>query len=87
MTDDRDAAVCATKRRHPTEDQALAELRRARIHHRGKSKVEGRVYRCPSCDGWHLTARELTSVHDTKPLPPADVDAAKNQLRVVWGLT
>lgn len=45
---------CTSKIRHATEAKALAAAARAAA----KRHVKGlHVYRCPNCNGWHLTSR------------------------------
>jgi hypothetical protein len=42
-------------------DKLAAKLALARTAHKDGShrpKAERRVYRCPSCRGWHLTSQE-----------------------------
>lgn len=50
----REVATCRNKRRHPDDPTARAAAMRAMEQH-GEAKRLW-VYRCPQCNGWHLTS-------------------------------
>lgn len=53
-----DGFVVCEKRRYATERAALDELENTRAFaHLHPNKIPVRVYRCPSCSGWHTTSR------------------------------
>jgi hypothetical protein len=52
--------ICRThKQRYLTEARAYLALLAARNlrAEQGSDKVEQRVYRCPECNGWHMTSK------------------------------
>jgi len=59
-----DAPLCASgKWPHRTEDEALVSMRRARAERakgpsgkKAGNAPEARVYECPCCGWWHITA-------------------------------
>lgn len=67
---------CATgKLRYGTETEALTALtrtREARVRTADPHPPENRIYKCPQCDGWHLTSKALSSLDLVEPGPKAD---------------
>lgn len=57
-------------------DEIAAKLALASVQHKDgsrRSKSEKRLYHCPCCNGWHLTAKP----RETKPRGRTSQDASK----------
>lgn len=54
LSSDQRRRMCSGKRRYPSEARAMNTAIRA-LHREQATGL--RVYRCPVCDGYHLTSR------------------------------
>lgn len=71
------AKTCANKRRYPCELTARAAAMDS-IERNGNAKVLG-VYRCPYCNGWHLT-RQVGAYAVTSADPVVPVTKVRKKL-------